>query len=122
MKDENEILDLPESRRERRKDYFVLRFVSIVLVAYGLVADMVDWPGELIGLVGGVVLWTLWNFLQYFARKSPDLWESAYFGGRFMLAVALFLQFFDQSGYAFYAFGGAAICFIIGFFTSARRS
>ncbi len=122
MKDDNEILDMPEARRERRKEFFVLRFVSIALVAYGLTADMVGWPGHLFGLISGVSLWTFWNFLQYFSRKSPEFWESAYFGGRFMLAVALFLQFFGQQGYAFYTFGGAALSFIFGYFASSRSN
>lgn len=126
MAEDDEILDLPEHKTKQGKEYFWLRMLAIAAVAYGLLAELEYWPGALIGLVSGVAIWTLWNFLQYFSKKQHRLWETAYFVGRLLLTIALVLQFTShllsgQTRWAGYAFVLSAVLFLVGFLSAYRK-
>jgi hypothetical protein len=121
MKEDDDILDLPEGKEKQGREYFWLRMLAIAAVAYGLLAELEYWPGALVGLVAGVVLWTFWNFMQFFSKTSHKRWETAYFIGRLFLTGALFLQFTGNTHWAGYAFVVAAVLFLIGFLSAYRK-
>jgi hypothetical protein len=86
------ILDAPDPKPRKQK-YLLLGYVSLALMALGVIMQMLHWPfwmwPVLIGSVGMIV-----RSVLFFIRKPQRLFAWAYFFGRIALIGGLLVYFF----------------------------
>lgn len=110
MNSEN-ILDAPE-RKPKKQKYLLLGYLSLLLMAAGVVMQMMHWPfwawPVLVGSAGMIV-----RSILFFVRKPQRPFAWAYFLGRTSLIGGLIIYFF-RATYSKWIFVPAFVFFLAG--------
>lgn len=116
--DDEQILDLPEEKKKKDKEYFYLRIASIGLLCLGILFRMMHWPYANILLLAGGIAWTAWTVVFLLNLERPKVFQWAYGIGRVAIIVGVVLILVVKNGFGLYLFGFAAVCFVLGIIAS----
>ena len=124
--DDEQILDLPEEKKKKDKEYFYLRIASIGLLCIGVLFRFMHWPFSNNILIIGGIAWTTWTVVFLLNLERPKIYQWAYGIGRFAVIVGVVLILIIQKHVGLYFFAFATVCFIVGiiasFFDKSERT
>lgn len=116
--DEEQILDLPEEKKKKDKEYFYLRIASIGLLCIGTLFRLMHWPFSSLILLAGGISWTIWTIVFLINLERPRIYQWAYSIGRVAVIIGVVLILLLRKSIGLYFFGFATLCFLTGIMAS----
>jgi len=122
MSEEDEILDLPESRPEKKgwRDFKWLRMIALIFFILALFFRFNQWAGQNIFLIFGAFLFCIWAVLKFLFTKSKNAFDWLYMLGRVGLGCGLAFRFIYDLNFSPYLVYASMAILISAFWLHSR--